>query len=122
MRLDVSLNGAEADALQQILDRHGGVLDKFEKNLLASVTRKVKGERANVPHPCDGSWRRFVWAAEDISVVRSSGSEGRHCACECHPRGSRPFAVQGEAWCTDCLGDRAWLGGSLFMLGDDPIE
>ena len=39
---NVQLNKAEIDALQQIADRHGDVLDKFERDLLARVIRKAK--------------------------------------------------------------------------------
>lgn len=34
------LSKAEKDALQQILDRHGDVLDEFEKDLLQQIIRR----------------------------------------------------------------------------------
>jgi len=120
MKLDVTLNGAEADALQQILSRHAGVLDKFEKNLLSSVARKVGHARAERRRAGDESWRRFVLTADDITIVKPSEQSGGRCACECHPALRRPAVSSGARWCAECVGDRAWLGDLPFAWGDDP--
>ena len=34
------LNQADTDALQQTRDRHGGVLDNYEKDLLKQILKK----------------------------------------------------------------------------------
>jgi hypothetical protein len=38
----VELNGAEVDALQQILRRYGGGMDEFESSQLASIVAKIE--------------------------------------------------------------------------------
>ncbi len=97
MGLEISLNGAEADALKQILARHVRVLDKFEKKQLVNVTRKMAVARDDARHDEREAWRRFVWTADDVAILRHSrgtpdqqaSSDGR-CTCECHGDGGEP--------------------------------
>jgi hypothetical protein len=42
MAVTVELNGAEVDALQQILRRYGGGMDEFESSQLASIVAKIE--------------------------------------------------------------------------------
>jgi hypothetical protein len=42
MAVTVELNGAEVDALQQILSRYGGGMDEFESSQLASIVAKIE--------------------------------------------------------------------------------
>jgi hypothetical protein len=42
MAVTVELEGAEVDALQQILHRYGGGMDEFESTQLASIVAKIE--------------------------------------------------------------------------------
>jgi threonine dehydrogenase-like Zn-dependent dehydrogenase len=42
MAVTVELEGAEMDALQQILRRYGGGMDEFESTQLASIVAKIE--------------------------------------------------------------------------------
>jgi hypothetical protein len=42
MAVTVELEGAEVDALQQILRRYGGGMDEFESTQLASIVAKIE--------------------------------------------------------------------------------
>ncbi len=126
MRLKISLIGAEADALAQILGRHAGVLARFEKDQLACITGKVRAARGDARRRESGAWRRFVWTAEDITIIRrggetadGSGTSDGYCTCECHADGVRPLSAPGGTWCEECSVDRArLLGSSLVAQGE----
>lgn len=113
MRLEISLNGAEADALDQILARHVRVLDMFEKNQLVSVVKKATRAREDMRHQRE-AWRRLVWTKDDIVLLRhgrgtpdtQAATYGR-CTCECHGGGVTPRSAPGRAWCSECLAERA---------------
>jgi hypothetical protein len=67
-KVEVSLNNAEVRALRQI-HQHGGTLNGFERDLLEQILRKID-------RPVDQTWRRFVWTAEDVTVLHlSQGGE-----------------------------------------------
>jgi len=70
MRLAISLNCAEADALKQILSCHGAVFDKFERRQLRSVARKATAARENARRKDTEAWRCFVWTLEDVIILR----------------------------------------------------
>ena len=122
MRLRIVLNGAEADALQQALDRHTDVFDKFERNQLLSVVRKVTAAREYVWNQRRAAWRRFVWTEDDITILRRGGGtpdrqaspDGR-CACECHAERVSPPSAPGRTWCSECLADRGRLTNSSLI-------
>lgn len=122
MRLEISLNGAEADALKQVLRRHFCILDGFERNQLVSVVKKTNAAREDLHNQRREAWRRFVWTQDDITIVRHSrgrpdldaSSESR-CACECHGGRAVPRSAPGQAWCSDCLAESASLMTSSFI-------
>jgi hypothetical protein len=124
MRLEISLNGAEADALKQILARHIRALDKFEKNQLVNVARKVVVAREDARYRGREAWLRFVWTEDDITILRHGrGSPDRQavsdgcCSCECHAGGMTPRSAPGRTWCAECLADRAGLADSTIIGG-----
>lgn len=122
MKLEVSLNEAESDALRQVLNRHVRVLDKFEANQLVNVVRKVTAARQEVRDQQREAWRRFVWTRDDIAILRhgrgtpdqQASSDGR-CTCECHAGGVSSRSDPGQAWCRECLADRARLRNSSLI-------
>jgi hypothetical protein len=77
MRLEISLNGAEADALKQVLRRHVGNLDRFERNQLVSVVKKTNAAREDLHNQRRDAWRRFVWTKDDITILRHSPRRAR---------------------------------------------
>lgn len=48
MAVTVELNGAEVDALQQILRRYGEEMDEFERSQLSKVVEKTERAGGNV--------------------------------------------------------------------------
>ena len=132
MTLMISLNGAEADALGQILNRHAAVLDRFERKQLGKVAEKVSKARTSglsAADPDGETWRRFVWTTGDITILRRNRttSEGfvspdASCSCECHALGMTPQAAPGRTWCAECLADSDRLDHSPLVSTDVPRQ
>jgi regulator of sirC expression with transglutaminase-like and TPR domain len=70
MSVMVVLSTAETDALSQIQRRHSHAMNSFERDLLAQVLRKIE-RRQEEARLDQNAWRRFVWTADDIRVLRT---------------------------------------------------
>jgi hypothetical protein len=43
----VEVNKAERDAIEQVIQRHGSILDKFERDLLKQLLNRIDGATAS---------------------------------------------------------------------------
>lgn len=69
MKVQVTLNQAETEALEQIHRRLNPAMNGFQRDLLAQVLRQVERQReAQLSH--DRCAERFVWKAGDVKVLR----------------------------------------------------